>query len=207
MKHGIKAVFFCACLALVCSGVARAEELKPLEEIPLPAHEPVAQKLSQQLAEPLLFSASQTKRVERALAAEVDNKAERLVRQYAALSDELRTKRYELRELIYSLYMLRSNLPEAARDGLSPQKKEIFDPYIYDGRFQYDNPRLAVVPKAQEGDEVVETTTTLPNGQVVKKKIIIRRKKKEEAKPGVPDAVDSPAAELQFESLLYTPQP
>ena len=207
MKHGIQAAFFCACLALSCAAEAYAQELKPLEEIPLPAHDPVAQKLSQQLAEPLLFSASQTKRVERALAAEVDNKAERLVRQYAALSEELRVKRFELRELIYDLYVLRSKLPESARDGLSPQKKELFDPYIYDGRFQYDNPRLAVVPKAQEGDEIVETTTTLPNGQVVRKKIIIRRKKKEESKPGVPDAVESPAAELQFESLLYTPQP
>ena len=198
---------FCAGLALACVCGARAEELNPLEEIPLPAHSPIAENLSQKLSGPLLFSASQTKRVERALASEVDNKAERLVRQYSALSNELRLKRFELRELIHDLYSLRSKLPESAREGLSPQKNELFDPLIYDGRFQYDNPRLAVVPKAQEGDEVVETTTTLPNGQIVKKKIIIRRKKKEEPKPGVPDAVESPAAELQFESLLYTPQP
>jgi len=203
----MKTLFCCAALMLACAACARAEELKPLEEIPLPVHEPVAERLTEKLAEPLLFSSSQAKRMERALTSEVDNKADRLVQQYAALSTELRLKRYELRELIYSLYALRTKLPESAREGLSPQKKEIFDPLVFAGRFQYDNPRLAVIPKPQEGDEVVETTTTLPNGQIVKKKIIIRRKKKEESKPGAPDAVESPAAELQFESLLYTPQP
>ncbi|HOX21989.1 MAG TPA: hypothetical protein PLL10_00880 [Elusimicrobiales bacterium] len=193
-------------LPLLCALSAHAQELKPHEEMPLPTHQPVAEQIAQELAEPLSFSSSQTKRVQRALESEVDNKADRLQRQYAILSDELRLKRYKLREIIYDLYMVRGRLPGTARSALTPEKKEVFDPLVYQGRFQYDSPRLSVVPKAEVGDEVVETTTTLPDGRVVKKKIIIRRKKADSPKPEA-DAAESPAAEIHFESLIYSPQP
>ncbi|NLO90459.1 MAG: hypothetical protein GX410_00520 [Elusimicrobia bacterium] len=191
------------CAFCVC--IAGAQELKPLEEIPLPAYEPVAADIAKSLSFPLLLSASQTKRIEKSLAREVDNKALRIVRQYELLSDEMRQKRYELRDALYAMYQLRRDVADTARATLPPAKQEQLDPLVYEGRFMNAAPKLSVVPQAESGDEVVETTTTLPNGQVVKKKIIIRRKKKKEEKPEISGA--DAVLELQFDSLIYTAQP
>jgi len=191
-------------LGALCVSIAAAQELKPLEELPLPLYEPVSGDIAKSLSYPLLLSASQTKRIEKAIAREVDDKALRIVRQYDLLSAEMRQKRYEMRDAIYAMYQLRRDVSDTARAKLPTAKQELLDPLVYQGRFLSSSPKLSVVPQAESGDEIVETTATLPDGRIVKKKIIIRRKKKTEEKAAAgADAV----LELQFDSLIYTAQP